>query len=202
MEVKQLEKQEKLEIKYLKESEIKEYKNNTRIHSKEQIKQIKNSIKEFGMCAPIGIHKGTIVYGHARFEALKQLEWEEFPTIDLSHLTNAQMRAYVIADNKLSALSKWDNSLLTLELRNLADEEFDITLTGFGFDFLDVKDEIEAEKEFASELLESHNYIVLYFDNDLDWQVAKEKFGIKTVKTDGKLKREGVGRVLKGADFL
>ena len=64
----------KLEIKYLKEDEIQEYKNNTRVHSKEQIRQIKNSIKEFGMCTPIGIHNGTIIYGHARFEALKQLK--------------------------------------------------------------------------------------------------------------------------------
>ena len=194
--------EKKLEIKYLKESEIKEYKNNTRVHSKEQIKKIKKSIQEFGMCAPIGIHKGIIVYGHARFESLKQLGWEEFPTIDLSHLTDKQMKAYVIADNRLSDLSKWDNSLLTLELQSLVDEEFDITLTGFDFDFLEEKDEVDGEKEFTSELLESHNYLVLYFDNDLDWQVAKERFGIKTVKTDGKLKREGVGRVLRGADFL
>ena len=192
----------KLEIKYLAESEIKEYKNNTRVHSKEQIRQIKNSIKEFGMCTPIGIHNGTIIYGHARFEALKQLEYKEFPTIDLSHLNEKQKKAYIIADNKLGDLSKWDKSLLNFELQELISEDFDISVTGFDIDFLNKKEEEEGQKEFSSELMESHNYIVLYFDNDLDWQVAKEKYGIKTVKTDGKMIKEGVGRIIRGADFL
>ena len=192
----------KLEIKYLAESEIKEYKNNTRVHSKEQIRQIKNSIKEFGMCTPIGIHNGTIIYGHARFEALKQLEYKEFPTIDLSHLNEKQKKAYIIADNKLGDLSKWDKSLLNFELQELISEDFDISVTGFDIDFLSKKEEEEGRKEFTSELMESHNYIVLYFDNELDWQVAKEKFNIKIVKTDGKMKKDGIGRIVRGADFL
>ena len=74
----------KLEIKYLQKEEIIPYVNNPRTHSKEQIEKLKSSIKEFGMCTPIGVHNGTIVYGHARFEALKQLGHTEFPTVDLS----------------------------------------------------------------------------------------------------------------------
>jgi len=98
----------KLEITYKKEDELFPYVNNTRTHSKEQIEKIKSSIKEFGMCTPIGIHNSTIVYGHARFESLKQLGHEEFPTVDLSHLSESQMKAYIIADNRLSLDAGWD----------------------------------------------------------------------------------------------
>jgi len=106
----------KLEIKYLGANEITPYINNTRTHSDAQIEQIKASINEFGMCTPLGLHNGTIIYGHARFEALKQLDCTEFPTVDLSHLTEAQKKAYIIADNQLATQAGWDEALLKIEI--------------------------------------------------------------------------------------
>jgi len=125
-----------LQIKYLKSEDITPYINNTRTHSDEQISQIKASIKEFGMCTPIGIHNGTIIYGHARFTALKSLGYDEFPTVDLSHLTDSQKKAYVIADNKLALNAGWDDELLALELKSLQGEDFDLSLIGFDVDEL------------------------------------------------------------------
>lgn len=127
----------KLEIVYVKENELIPYINNTRTHSKEQIEKLKSSIKEFGMCTPIGVHNKTIVYGHARFEALKQLGYVDFPTVDLSHLTEAQMKAYIIADNRLSLDAGWDEELLKIELTSLHEMDFDLSLTGFDMEELE-----------------------------------------------------------------
>ena len=153
----------KLEIKYLAESEIKEYKNNTRVHSKEQIRQIKNSIKEFGMCTPIGIHNGTIIYGHARFEALKQLEYKEFPTIDLSHLNEKQKKAYIIADNKLALNAGWNEELLKIELESLQELDFDLDILGF--------DEFEVEQIFG----EGTNIVMEDFFEEAEQKEKAEK---------------------------
>jgi DNA modification methylase len=127
----------KLEIIYKQENDLIPYQNNTRTHSKEQIEQLKSSIKEFGMCTPIGVHNQTIVYGHARFESLKQLGYTEFPTVDLSHLSEAQLKAYIIADNRLSLDAGWDEELLKVEIEALKDMDFDIDLLGFSIDELD-----------------------------------------------------------------
>lgn len=122
---------QKLEIEYLAPEKITPYANNTRTHSTEQIEQIRASIKEFGAVTPIGLHNGTIVYGHARFEAMKQLGFKEIPTLDLSHLTKAQMKAYVIADNKLAENAGWDETLLKIEFEGLQELDFDLDLLGF-----------------------------------------------------------------------
>jgi DNA modification methylase len=127
----------KLEIKYKPIDEVIPYVNNTRTHSQKQIDQIKSSIKEFGMATPIGIHDNTIVYGHARVEALKQLGYKEVPTVDLSHLTKTQMKAYVIADNKLSLNAEWDEELLKIEIEDLNIDGFDVDILGFELEELD-----------------------------------------------------------------
>jgi len=127
----------KLEIIYKSISSINGYANNTRVHSQEQIDQIKSSISEFGMCTPIGIHNETIVYGHGRWEALKQLNYEEIPTLDLSHLTDAQRKAFIIADNKIGDNSTWDEELLKVEIEGLQEMNFNIDLLGFSLDELD-----------------------------------------------------------------
>ena len=128
---------EKLQITYLPESEITPYVNNSRTHTPNQIEKLKSSINEFGMCSPIGIHNGTIVYGHARFQALKALGYSEFPTVDLSHLTTAQMKAYVIADNRLALDAGWDDELLSIELEQLQEMDFDLDSLGFNIEELD-----------------------------------------------------------------
>ncbi len=135
----------KLNIKYKDIDSVIPYINNTRTHTKEQIEQIKASIKEFGMCTPIGIHNDTIIYGHARIQAMKELGYKEVPTVDLSHLTEAQKKAYIIADNKLALNAGWDDELLKVEIEALQDMNFDIDLLGFDIDELDqLAQEIEA----------------------------------------------------------
>ena len=131
----------KLEIKYLPINSIVGYVNNTRTHSQEQINQVKSSISEFGMVNPIGIHKNVILSGHCRWEALKQLDYKEVPTVDLSHLTEAQKKAYIIADNKLALNAGWDEELLKIELESLQELDFDLDILGF--------DEFEVEQIFG-----------------------------------------------------
>jgi len=139
----------KLELKYIPLSDITPYVNNTRKHPQDQIDQIKASIKEFGMCTPIGLHNGTIVYGHGRYEALKQLDYDEAPTIDLSHLSEAQRKALVIADNKIGDNSEFDEDLLKLELLELDELNFDYSKLGFDFEF-DIED--MEDEEFLPDL--------------------------------------------------
>ena len=107
---------------------------NPRTHSKRQIRQIADSIRAFGFTNPIWVdEKGSVMAGHGRLEAAKLLGIRQVPTIRISDLTEAQKRAYVIADNKLAENAGWDSELLTEELRFLTDLTlgFDVTLTGF-----------------------------------------------------------------------
>ena len=127
----------RLELKYVAIGSIVPYVSNTRIHSAEQIEQIKSSIVEFGMCTPIGIHNNTIVYGHGRYESLKQLNYEEIPTIDLSHLSDAQRRGLIIADNKIGDNSEFDLDLLKVEIEGLMVDDFNIDLLGFSMEELE-----------------------------------------------------------------
>ena len=90
---------EKLKIEYVSIDDIKPYKNNAKLHPKEQIEQIKKSIEQFGMNDPIGIWKDEIVEGHGRLLALKELGYEEVPIIRLDHLTDEQRKAYILAHN-------------------------------------------------------------------------------------------------------
>jgi len=129
-------KQKKLKIVYKKISEIIPYANNARVHDQDQIDQIKNSILEFGMNTTISIRKNVIVYGHGRIEALLQLGETEAPTVDLSHLTEAQTKAYILADNKIALNAGYDPELIKLELSILDDLDFDLSLTGFDEDEL------------------------------------------------------------------
>ena len=122
------------------------YINNSRTHNEEQVKQICASINEFGFTNPLLIdEKDNIVAGHGRLLASKKLNMEEVPCIVLSGLTEAQKKAYIIADNKLALNAGWDDELLNLELENLKELDFDISLTGFNIDELD--DVLGEEKE-------------------------------------------------------
>jgi len=108
------------------------YKNNSRTHSKEQINQIENSIKEFGFTNPVLLDKNNeIIAGHGRVLASKKMGIKEVPCLRLSHLTEQQKRAYVIADNQLALNAGWDENILSLEIGDLSDNNFDISLLGF-----------------------------------------------------------------------
>ena len=131
---------QKLEIEYVNIDSIKPYKNNAKLHPKEQIEQIKKSIEKFGMDDPIGIWKDEIVEGHGRIIACKELGYTEVPIIRLDHLTDEERKAYTLAHNKLTMNSDFDLDILQEELDN-----FDtIDMSDFGFD-LDFEDEEEQE---------------------------------------------------------
>ena len=111
---------------------------NARTHSDAQVAQIAASIVEFGWTNPILVDGANgIIAGHGRLLAARQLRLEEVPVIELAHLTPAQKRAYVIADNRLAENAGWDEELLRLELAELRDAEFDLDLLGFTDDELD-----------------------------------------------------------------
>ncbi|SEG33356.1 site-specific DNA-methyltransferase, partial [Jhaorihella thermophila] len=108
------------------------YAGNPRTHSEEQIAQIAASIAEFGFTNPIlADGKGVIIAGHGRLLAAQRLGLEKVPVITLGHLTEAQRRALVIADNKIAENAGWDEELLRAELRALEDMDFELELTGF-----------------------------------------------------------------------
>lgn len=127
-----------MEIVYKKVENLIPYINNSRTHSEEQIDQICASINEFGFTNPLLIdEKDNIIAGHGRLLASKKLKMEEIPCIILSRLTEAQKKAYVIADNKMALNAGWDFNLLSFELENLKELDFDLELTGFDVDEID-----------------------------------------------------------------
>ena len=127
----------KLKVEYVDIDTIKPYKNNAKLHPKEQIEQIKKSIENFGMNGPIGIWNNEIVEGHGRILACKELGYKQIPVIKLDHLTDEERKSYIIAHNKLTMNSDFDFNLLSLELENLKELDFDLELTGFSADEID-----------------------------------------------------------------
>ncbi len=130
-----------LAVTYLAIADLKPYARNPRTHSKKQLRQIADSIETFGWTNPILIDaEGGVIAGHGRLEAAKLLSLETVPTIRIENLSEAQKRAYVIADNKLAENAGWDLDLLGLELQGLLElvTDFDITLTGFEMGEIDV----------------------------------------------------------------
>jgi DNA modification methylase len=119
-------------IEYIAINDLIPYVNNARVHSEEQILQIASSIKEFGFNNPVLIDKDNgIIAGHGRVYAARKLGLEEIPVIRIEHLSKAQKKAFIIADNKLALNAGWDNEMLALELGELGDAGFDLELTGF-----------------------------------------------------------------------
>lgn len=110
---------------------------NARTHSDEQVSQIAASIREFGFTNPILLDGDNgVIAGHGRLMAAKKLGMKEVPVIELADLTEAQKRAYVLADNKLALNAGWDNELLKVELQDLQSLGFEVPLIGFGEDEL------------------------------------------------------------------
>jgi DNA modification methylase len=115
------------------------YGGNARTHSRRQIEQIAASIRKFGFNNPVLINDdGQIVAGHGRVEAAKLLGLAAVPTLRLSHLSPAEQRAYVLADNKLAEDAGWDRELLAVELQGLIDLDFEVELTGFEIPEIDI----------------------------------------------------------------
>lgn len=201
---------EKLNITYRPIKELKPYKKNAKKHNKEQVEQIANSIKEFGFTQPVIIDKhDCVVAGHGRILGAKKAGLKQVPTVCLDELTEEQIKAYRLVDNKLNE-SEWDTELLKQSL----DEIIEMDMEAFGFELEVMEDammEVEPEVPFTEVLNEENNYIVLKFNNKIDWLNALGVFGIEKVqaystKKNGNKKSfgtmAGVGRVLDGQQAL
>ena len=143
-----MEKNNKLpEYKTVSVSSLIPYARNSRTHSDEQVTKIAASIKEFGFLNPVIVDgENGIIAGHGRIMAAKKLGIESVPVIEANHLTDAQRRAYVIADNRLALDAGWDDEMLRVEFAELEDLGFDLELTGFSLDEIQGMDFDEGEE--------------------------------------------------------
>lgn len=131
---------------------LKPYENNAKIHGETQVKQIADSISEFGFLSPCLIdHDYNIIAGHGRVMAAKKLGMETVPCIFIEGLTEAQRRAYILADNRLTELGDWDFDKVQFELRELADMDFNVELTGFELEEFEEPKEI-IEDDFTEDV--------------------------------------------------
>lgn len=135
-----------LSIEYKSTGELIPYINNSRTHSEQQVQQVAASIQEFGFTNPILIDdESGIIAGHGRLQAAQLLGLDNVPTITLTGLTEAEKKAYIITDNQLALNAGWDIDSLKIEVDRLNELDFDITLLGFGDDFMNLLDPVEIE---------------------------------------------------------
>tara|TARA_R110000851_G_scaffold21900_7_gene65257 strand:- start:1987 stop:2577 length:591 start_codon:yes stop_codon:yes gene_type:complete len=179
-----------LKIEYVATDDLIPYINNSRTHSESQIKQIAASIREFGFTNPILIDEGgSVIAGHGRLVAAELLDLDEVPTITLEGLTEAQRKAYVIADNKLALNSGWDDELLKIEIETLKNLDFDLDILGWSVlpDFAgevdySILDDDSHDEELDGYSDEVKKAIQIEFDA-FDYEEAKEL--IAQLRKDG-----------------
>lgn len=174
---------------------------------------LSESFRRFGQQKPVVVQasSGQVAAGNHAIDAMTSLRWTHGAGV-MSPLSDEDARAYLIADNRTAELGSYDEEALGTMLRRLAQEG---NLRGTGYDGDDVDDflkrldreagRIKPEYQFTEELLEEHNYVVLYFDNSLDWDAACAKLGIETVKAPDATEtyeRRGVGRIVRGVDVV
>lgn len=152
----------KLKVEYIPINELKEYENNAKIHTEEQVEQIKKSIQEFGMNDPIGIwgKDNLIVEGHGRLMACKELGMTEVPIIRLDNLTDEQRKAYTLVHNQTTMNTGFDLDILNEELENI-----EIDMSEYGFDDIKI-DDIEEDTQTISDNKELD--LEEYNDNNFD----------------------------------
>jgi ParB-like chromosome segregation protein Spo0J len=142
------------------------YARNARTHSPAQIDQIAASIAEFGFINPILVGSdGVIVAGHGRLEAARKLGMQTVPVIVLDHLTPTQRRALVIADNRIAENAGWDVEMLSLELAELQELDFNLELTGFSdekFGLLSLEDRDEEQSESSAKEIDVDSYKMMH----------------------------------------
>jgi hypothetical protein len=162
------------------------YARNSRTHSDEQVAQIMASIREFGFTNPVLIDEaGTIIAGHGRVLAATRMELSHVPCLRLTHLTESQKRAYVIADNQLALNSSWDSEMLSVELSDLHADDFDLGLLGFDPDELEsmlgldvgkvnAEEEWQGMPEFEQDEVDEFKSMIIHFPTEADfWKFAK-----------------------------
>ncbi len=129
----------KAQVEYLDPGDLKPLGRSVRKHPAKQRKALRASIRQFGFVAPVLIDgKNCIIAGVARVRAAKELGVEKIPVVRVTHLTEAEIRALRIADNRLTELSEWDTEALAIEFRDLLDIDCDIEATGFEFGEIDI----------------------------------------------------------------
>ncbi len=187
--------------------ELKPYVNNPRFND-DAVEYVANSIKEFGFKVPIVIDKNNeIVAGHTRYKASLALGLDEVPCIVADDLNEEQVKAFRLADNKVSEKAEWNYELLNEELTELFDK-FNMNDFGFPVQIENIEiDDIEdlEEEKICKELDEANNYVILQFYTNTEWENAIEILGIERVRTDEeneKIRRHGLGRVIDGKPII
>jgi hypothetical protein len=184
-------------------------------HPEAQIDALAKLIRHIGWRAPVAVsnRSGLVVRGHGRLMAAERLGLETVPVDFQDYASEADEWTDLLADNRIPEFASMDDELTAKLLNDLEKIADDIEITGYTQKDLqkmiranEKKNQNEAgEVEFTEELHESSNYVVLYFDNDIDWLQALTIFGLKTVKAlDSKpgFEKAGIGRVVNGADAL
>lgn len=200
-----------MELRTVKVDSIIPYENNPRKND-DAVKYVKESIAQCGYISPIIVDENMIVLaGHTRLKAIQELGWKEVEVKIQTGLSEEQKKKYRILDNKTSEFADWDTEKLLEELDGLDFNGFDFGLTEEEEAEAEKKEIVKAEVPFTEVLGEEHNYVVLYFDNEVDWLQLLSIIDVNTKKSlstrkDGKLpkimERKGVGRVLKGREVL
>ena len=174
-----------IKIDYVKIGELREYSSNPKIHEEKQIQQIAKSIERFGFNNPILVdERSEVIAGHGRLLAARLLKLDAVPVVRLIHLSEAEKRAYRIADNKLSENGRWDTDLLKLEFSEIEklalnlEDELNLDITGFDFKEIDVLLADNKPNEKADEKLNSVPYVqeneIVSQHGDV-WLVGKHK---------------------------
>ena len=193
-----------MEIIYKKLEDLKPYEKNPRKND-DAVEYVANSIKEFGFKVPIIVDENNIIIaGHTRYKASKKLGIKEVPCIIADDLTEEQIKAFRLADNKVSEKAKWDTDLLGMELDSLFDV-IDMNKFGFPVQIENIDGDEEGEEKITKELGEANNYVVLQFYTDLEWDEAQVLLGLERVQTgeeNENIRRHGIGRVIDGKAIL
>jgi hypothetical protein len=190
-----------MEITIIPITELKPATYNPRRIARETLRTLKRNIEEFGFIDPMIVNKDlTIIGGHQRHKAALELGMKELPCVVLD-LSKSRERALNLALNKISG--EWDKVKLELLLKSI--EDVDLSFTGFNEDELIdlIKDEKPETPQYdiAPRLMEKHNYVVLFFDNVLDFQVACEIFSVKMMREDTR-QHVGLGKAIDGKEYL
>ena len=185
--------------------DLRPYGNNPRMNDV-AIKYVKESIEKFGFKVPLVIDThNVIVCGHTRFEAAKLLKMESIPCITADDLTEEQIKAFRLADNKVAEFAEWDDFKLDLELDQLNEMGFDMEPFGF---FDETEEDAEKEKKTEDKAIasmelnefEHYDYLVFVFDNKNDFITACNTFNIQRVRGNGpKHNKIGLGRCVRGS---
>ena len=176
-----MESNETLQLTYLALDQIKPARRNPRKHSSAQIKQLMNSVSAFGFVAPVLVDRNrALIAGHARFEAARKLGKRTIPVVSLEHLTEAQVDALRIADNRLTDLSEWDDQLLAETLRDLSELDLDFDIQATGFEMAEIDLRIEdlsiqpATSDAADKIPEPNGDVVVSKPGDI-WLCGRHK---------------------------